>query len=150
VSGSLSWRPGLEKLKETLRKGDTLIVWRLDRMGRSLKHLIEIVNELANIGVTFKSLKESIDTSNSTGQLVFHIFASLAQFEKELVQERTRAGLEAARSRGRLGGRPKKLNKDQLQHAVKLYMDKKHSLQEICVISGITKPTLYKYVRDYR
>src|SRR3990167_1028428 len=104
MSGSVADRPGLTKLKELLRRGDTLVVWRLDRLGRSLKHLIEWINELDEKGISFKSLQETIDTNSSTGKLIFHIFGALSEFERNLIRERTRAGLEAARVRGRQGG----------------------------------------------
>ncbi|TNF69413.1 MAG: recombinase family protein [Gammaproteobacteria bacterium] len=148
ISGSVADRPGLEKLKEILRKDDTLVVWRLDRLGRTLKHLIEWVNELDEQKIGFKSLQESIDTTSSSGKLIFHIFGALSEFERNLIRERTRAGIEAARSRGRQGGRPKKLNKDKRQLAIDLYKGKKHSLRQICEMTGISKPTLYKYVRE--
>lgn len=96
----------MEKLKDILRPGDTLVVWKLDRLGRSLRHLIDHVNKLEEQGIGFKSLQETIDTTTSTGRLIFHIFASLAEFERNLIRERTTAGLVAARARGRLGGRP--------------------------------------------
>ncbi len=147
ISGSIAERPGLTKLRQILRKGDTVIVWRLDRLGRSHKHLIEWINEIKIIGVGFQSLQESIDTSTSTGQLIFHIFASLAEFERNLIKERTKAGLEAARSRGRQGGRPEKLNRDKKQLTIDLYKAKKHSIKQICQSVGISKPTLYSYVR---
>jgi len=148
MSGSVADRPGLVKLKEILRNGDTLVVWRLDRLGRTLKHLIEWVNDLDEQGIGFKSLQETIDTTSSSGKLIFHIFGALSEFERNLIRERTRAGIEAARSRGRQGGRPKKLSKDKRQLAVDLYKGKKHSISQICEMTGITKPTLYKYVRE--
>lgn len=148
VSGSVADRPGLSQVKELLRKGDTLVVWRLDRLGRTLRHLIEWVNELDEQGISFKSLQETIDTNSSSGKLIFHIFGALSEFERNLIRERTRAGLEAARSRGRQGGRPKKLKKDKRQLAVDLYKGKKHSISQICEMTGISKPTLYKYVRE--
>ncbi|AJC49033.1 recombinase family protein [Allofrancisella guangzhouensis] len=148
ISGSVAERPGLEKLKEILRKNDTLVVWRLDRLGRTLKHLIEWVHELDEQNIGFKSLQESIDTTSSSGKLIFHIFGALSEFERNLIRERTRAGVEAARARGRQGGRPKKLNKDKRQLAIDLYKAKKHSLRQICEMTSISKPTLYKYVRE--
>ncbi|MDA0911045.1 MAG: recombinase family protein [Proteobacteria bacterium] len=148
ISGSVADRPGLEKLKAVLRKDDTLVVWRLDRLGRTLKHLIEWINELDEQNIGFKSLQESIDTTSSSGKLIFHIFGALSEFERNLIRERTRAGIEAARSRGRQGGRPRKLNKDKRQLAIDLYKGKKHSLRQICEMTGISKPTLYKYVRE--
>lgn len=148
VSGSVADRPGLAKLKETLREGDTVVVWRLDRLGRSLKHLIEWINELKAMGVGFESLQESINTTTSTGQLIFHIFGALAEFERNLIRERTKAGLESARARGRLGGRPKQLEPSKRQLVAKLYESREHTIQEICKLMGISKPTLYKYVRE--
>ena len=147
ISGSLSERVGLKELLNILRKGDEVIVWRLDRLGRSLKHLIELINQFHNLGVTFTSLQESINTNNSTGKLIFHIFGALSEFERNLILERTKAGLESARARGRQGGRPKKLTKDKRQLAKELYEGKKHSLVQICDMLGISKPTLYKYIR---
>ncbi len=146
ISGSVAERPGLTELRHSLRKGDTIVVWRLDRLGRSLKHLMDWINELQDKKIEFQSLQESIDTSTSTGKLVFHIFASLAEFERNLIGERTKAGLEAARSRGRQGGRPKKLNKDKRQLAIDLYKGRKHPIKQICQTVGISKPTLYSYV----
>ena len=108
ISGSVAARPGLEKLKTILRKGDTVVVWRLDRLGRSLKDLIDWIAYFDEQQVTFKSLKESLDTSTSSGKLVFHIFGALAEFERNLIKERTMAGLAAARARGKLGGAKKK------------------------------------------
>jgi DNA invertase Pin-like site-specific DNA recombinase len=147
ISGSIADRPGLKKLRDKLREGDTLIVWRLDRLGRSLKHLIEWINELSSLGIGFQSLQESISTESSTGQLIFHIFGALAEFERNLIIERTKAGLAAARARGRQGGRPSKLSIDKRQLAIDLYRAKKHSIQQICQMVGISKPTLYSYVR---
>ncbi len=146
MSGSVSERPGLEKLKDILRSGDTLVVWRLDRLGRSLKHLIDHVNKLEEQGIGFKSLQETIDTTTSTGRLIFHIFASLAEFERNLIRERTTAGLVAARARGKLGGRPSKLEPNKKDLAIKLYNEKTYEVQEICRMMGISKPTLYKYI----
>ena len=110
ISGAKSDRPGLQEALNYARKGDSIVVWRLDRLGRSLKHLIETVGELEEQGIGFRSLQESIDTTTSGGRLIFHIFGALAEFERNLIRERTIAGLEAARARGRLGGRPKKLD----------------------------------------
>jgi len=147
ASGKNTARPGLNSIKEILRKGDTLIVWRLDRLGRSLKDLIEWINYLDSMGVAFKSLQESIDTSTTTGKLIFHVFAALAEFERNLIKERTQAGLVAARARGRLGGRPKSLDSDKRQAVAKLYEDGKMPVMEICQMFNISKPTLYKYVK---
>lgn len=148
ASGSLADRPGLTKLKDTLREGDTLVVWRLDRLGRSLKHLIEFIYDLETKKIGFKSIHESIDTTTSTGKLVFHIFGALAEFERSLIKERSKAGLMAARARGRLGGRPKSLNLNKRQLVVEMYKERKRTVKEICQMVEISKPTLYKYVRE--
>ena len=150
ISGSVAEREGLLKLKENLREGDTLVVWRLDRLGRSLKDLIKWIEWFDEEAIGFKSLHESINTATSTGKLVFHIFGALAEFEKNLTHERSRAGVEAARARGRQGGRPLKLKADKRQLAVDLYQGQKHSIKQICEILGISKPTLYKYVEISR
>ena len=148
VSGTASERPGLSKLKTMLRKDDTVIVWRLDRLGRSLRDLIDWIAYFDEKEVALKSLQESLDTSTSTGKLVFHIFGALAEFERNLIQERTLAGLAAARARGRLGGKPKKLSKDQRKLTVELYHSKDHPIKKICEMMGISKQTLYEYVRE--
>ena len=148
ISGTVAERPALTKVKEILRRGDVLVVWRLDRLGRSLKDLIEWMNYLDQEGIALKSLQESIDTSTATGKLVFHVFGAMAEFERNLIKERTQAGLSAARARGRVGGRPKRLSEDKRKLAVRLYNEKQHSLDAICEMMGITKPTLYKYVRE--
>jgi len=121
VSGTVAHRPGLEKVKELLRDGDTLVVWRLDRLGRSLRDLIEWVRYLDEQGVGLQSLHEAIDTSTPTGKLTFHLFGALAEFERNLIQERTQAGLAAARARGRRGGRRKALDAEKRGLAVDLY-----------------------------
>ena len=147
VSGSSPSRPELERAFETLRSGDTLIVWRLDRLGRSLKHLIEFVTQLEEKQIGFRSLTESMDTTTPGGKLIFHIFGALAEFERNLIRERTKAGLAAARARGRIGGRPPALDVQKREVVVKLYNEGKHSVKEICQIMDISKPTLYNYVR---
>jgi len=147
VSGTVAARPGLDKIKELLRPGDTLVVWRLDRLGRSLQDLIRWAGYLEDNGVALQSLKETIDTATSTGKLTFHLFGALAEFERNLIRERTQAGLAAARARGRLGGRPKALDADERQLAVQLYHEKKLTVAKICAMMGISKPTLYTYVR---
>ena len=148
ISGTVADRPALSKVKEILRPGDTLVVWRLDRLGRSLKDLIDWMNYLDQEGIALKSLQESIDTSTATGKLVYHIFGAMAEFEKNLIKERTHAGLAAARARGRVGGRPKRLNQDKRKLAVRLYNEKQHSINAICEMMSITKPTLYKYIKE--
>jgi DNA invertase Pin-like site-specific DNA recombinase len=121
ISGSVSERPGLERVDNKLRKGDTLVVWRLDRLGRSLRHLISYVSALEEKGIAFHSISESINTETSTGKFMFHVFGALSEFERSLIKERTRAGLEAARARGRQGGRPAKLDAEQIDLAKTLY-----------------------------
>jgi DNA invertase Pin-like site-specific DNA recombinase len=149
-SGKKDKRSGLERARDQLRKGDVLVVWRLDRLGRSLKHLIELMNEMERAGIGFCSLQESINTTTPGGKLVFHIFGALAEFERNLIRERTKAGLDAARARGRKGGRPKALDVEQRTLAVDLYEQRKHTVEEICRTLGISKPTLYGYVREKR
>src|SRR4051795_11483522 len=146
VSGTKEIRPGLPDALSHLRTGDSLVVWRLDRLGRSLTHLIATVTALQERGVGFKSLTESIDTTTSGGRLVFNIFASLAEFEREIIRERTNAGLSAARARGRQGGRPKKLSRKQIEMLQHLAADKKHSVKEICQTLGIGRTAFYRYL----
>lgn len=146
-SGGTIQREELNRLLDNIREGDTLVVWRLDRLGRSLKHLIEIVTKLEEDKIGFKSLTENIDTTTPTGKLIFHIFGALSEFERNLIKERTSAGLAAARARGRKGGRPKSLTQDKIDMAISLYNDKKHSIKSICQTLQITKPTLYKYLK---
>jgi len=147
ISGATAARPGLERALEMAREGDVLVVWRLDRLGRSLKHLVELVGELEERNVGLRSIQEAMDTSSPGGRLIFHVFAALAEFERSLIQERTNAGLAAARARGRKGGRPKKLDKKKRNLVVSLYSERKHSIDEICQMMGISKPTLYDYVQ---
>jgi DNA invertase Pin-like site-specific DNA recombinase len=130
----------------TLYAEESLVVWRLDRLGRSLRHLIDTVTTLQERGIGFKSLTESIDTTTSGGRLVFNIFASLAEFEREIIRERTQAGLQAARARGRNGGRPKKLTSKQIQMLQHLAADRKHTVSEICRTLGIGRTAFYRYL----
>jgi DNA invertase Pin-like site-specific DNA recombinase len=147
ITGVKAERPGLTLALSHLREGDTLVVWRLDRLGRSLKHLIESVTTLKAQGVSFKSLTENIDTSTATGNLVFQIFGALAEFERNLIKERTVAGLDAARSRGRKGGRPKRNpNSGKIALAKKFYNDRALSIPEILKTLNISKSTLYRWV----
>jgi DNA invertase Pin-like site-specific DNA recombinase len=145
ASGSIDARKGLIAAVEFCRSGDSLIVWKLDRLGRSLKHLIETVNRLQAKGVEFVSLQESVDTATSGGKLVFHVFGALAEFERELIRERTKAGLKAARARGSKNGRPKKLSKQQIQIAKKLMNDKETNVLEITKTMKVSRSTLYRY-----
>jgi DNA invertase Pin-like site-specific DNA recombinase len=148
ITGLKQERKGLDQALSHLREGDTFVVWRLDRLGRSLKHLIETITSLQSQDIAFKSLTENIDTSTATGQLIFHIFGALAEFERNLIKERTVAGLEAARSRGRRGGRPKlKTSASKVVMAKKLYADKSNSIVDIQKTLGISKTTLYRYVK---
>jgi DNA invertase Pin-like site-specific DNA recombinase len=135
ASGGKVQRDGLERVRELLRPGDVLAVWRLDRLGRSLHDVILLGRKLDEMGVGLMSVQEKIDTSSSGGRLVFHMFGALAEFERNLVRERTQAGLNAARARGRKGGRPKVLEPAKRQLAVKLYAEKKHTIVEICRIA---------------
>jgi DNA invertase Pin-like site-specific DNA recombinase len=148
VSGTVAERPGLRQIKDLVREGDTLVVWRLDRLGRSMKDVIAWVNWLEQEGADLRSLQEAIDTTSTAGKRTFHMFAALAAFERQLILERTQAGLQAARARGRVGGRPKALTVSQQKRAVELYQEKRLAVQEICTIMGISKPTLYASVRQ--
>jgi DNA invertase Pin-like site-specific DNA recombinase len=149
ISGAKSDRPGLQKALEYVRDGqDTIVVWRLDQLGQSLKHLIEMMNLLEERDIGFRSLQEAIDTTTSSGKLIFHIFGALAEFERNLIRERTMAGLEAARARGRKGGRRKALDKKKRELLYKTYDAKQHSVKEMCQMFGISKPTLYSYLRQ--
>ncbi len=145
VSGARGERPGLTAALEACRPGDTLVVWKLDRLGRSLSHLGETVRELGARGVGFTSLQEQLDTTNAGGKLIFHIFAALAEFERDLIREHTNAGLAAARARGRKGGRPKGVDQKKQQAALALKHEARHSVREICEIVGISRNTYYKY-----
>jgi len=147
LSGASRERPGLTQALEILRQGDILMVWKLDRLGRSLPHLVELVNELKEKGVGFRSLQENLDTTSGTGKLVFHLFASLAEFERDLIRERTLAGLAAARARGRKGGRPRVLEANQVALARAMYQDKRNSVKDICATLQVGKTTLYRYLK---
>ncbi len=147
ASGAKTDRKGLQEALDHLRAGDTLVVWRLDRLGRTLKQLIELINDLNGRNVGFWSLQENIDTTTTGGKLVFHIFGALAEFERGIIQERTRAGLQAARARGRLGGRPRALDAKRTALARSLYESRQHSIADICSTLGISKGTLYKYLK---
>ena len=146
ASGAKSDRTGLTEAINFMRKGDTLCVWKLDRLGRSLKHLIETVLALQALGKGFCSLQENIDTTTSGGKLFFHIFGALAEFERDIIRERTRAGLASARSRGRLGGRPSIMNSKKLKMATSLYADGETQVGEICETLGISRATFYRHL----
>jgi DNA invertase Pin-like site-specific DNA recombinase len=147
ASGVKTERIGLDAALAYVRKGDTLVVWRLDRLGRSLPHLITTMTALEERGIGFKSLTENIDTTTSGGKLIFHIFGALAEFERNLIRERTTAGLMAARARGRKGGRPKALTGKQRSIAQELY-EKRHPIAEICRTLRISRATLYRHIKS--
>lgn len=150
VSGARTERPVLDRVVDSLRTGDVLVIWKLDRLGRSLKHLVELVNTLRERGVGLQSLNDPIDTTTPQGRLSFNLFASLAEFERDLVRERTQAGLSAARARGRNGGRPKGLSAQAEATACAaetLYLERKLSVRQIADRLGISKSTLYAYLR---
>ena len=136
ASGAKTDRNGLDEAIFSLRKEDTLVVWKLDRLGRSLKHLIEVINKLKDQGCYFKSLQENIDTTSSGGKLIFHVFGALAEFERDIVRERTKAGLASARTRGRVGGRPRVME------------DRSNSIQDICKTLNVSRATLYRYIKE--
>jgi DNA invertase Pin-like site-specific DNA recombinase len=151
ASGARTDRPGLAEALNFARSGDTLVVWRLDRLGRSLQHLIETIKDLEQRGIGFRSLQENIDTTTSGGKLVFHIFGALAEFERDLIRERTRAGLTAARARGRKGGRPKAAafaDPYRLKMAKKLYDEQQTPVGTICAMLKVSRATFYRYVRS--
>jgi|SRR5581483_7647882 len=150
ISGASDERPGLEEALDHLRDGDALVVWRLDRLGRSLRSLIELMNQLASRGVGFQSLTEQVDTTTPSGKLIFHVFGALAEFERDLIRERTRAGLAAARARGRKGGHPRvaALNSPRkVAIARALYEDKRNSISDVCQTLGVSRATLYRYLQ---
>jgi DNA invertase Pin-like site-specific DNA recombinase len=146
ASGALDRRPKLDQVLDHLRAGDTLVVWRLDRLGRSLRHLIDTVGQLAERGVGFRSLTEGIDTTTPSGRLVFHIFGSLAEFERELIRERTNAGLAAARARGRKGGRPVSMTPDKVKVARQMYDAREHTVEAIAQTLGVSRKTIYRHL----
>ena len=145
LSGTKRERPGLERALEHLRAGDTLVVWKLDRLGRSVKDLVEMVGELEKRGVHFQSTTDAIDTSTPAGRFFFHVMASLAQMERELLVERTRAGLDVARSQGRVGGRKRAMTDSKLEAARKL-LESGAAPREVAANLGISLPTLYRWV----
>ena len=149
ISGAKSARPGLDQCLDQLQNGDTLLVWRLDRLGRSMSHLVELIEELRDRDVGFRSVNDgAIDTTSASGELIFHIFSALAQFERRLIQERTRAGLAAARARGRIGGRPRvDVDQAKVLAAQKLQADRSLSIDQICETLRISRSTYYRYLR---
>lgn len=147
VSGAATERLGLSEALAFARDGDVLVVWKLDRLGRSLAHLIQLVEELKNRGVGFKSLQEQIDTTTAGGQLIFHIFGALAEFERALIRERTQAGLAAARARGRVGGRPPHLSSAQVRMARKLLENPDTTTQQVADALHVSRTTLYRALK---
>lgn len=148
ASGSSTERPGLNEALKFLRQGDVLVVWRLDRLGRSLQHLIETVSRLQQQAIGFKSLTENIDTMTPGGKLIFHVFGALAEFERDLIRERTQAGLAAARARGKRGGRPAILDEKKRKLLQTLYSDKSNTIADILGGLHISKSTLYRYIKS--
>lgn len=148
ASGAKADRPTLAELLNYARPGDAIVVWRLDRLGRSLVDLVRIINDIQLRGIGFESITERIDTGTATGKLVFHIFGALAEFERSLTLERTAAGLAAARARGRKGGRPR-VPQEKINAAVTMYLEKTDMTPAaICKIFGISETTLYKYAKE--
>ena len=148
ASGVSTERPQLARLLEILRRGDVLVVWRLDRLGRNLPHLIETVQKLVDNKIGFRSLSESLDTTTSGGRFIFNVFGSLAQFERDIISERTRAGLAAARARGRFGGRKPKITLDKLKTARTLLKDPDHTLKNAAAAIGVHYVTLWRMLKQ--
>ena len=148
ASGASADRPELESALSYLREGDVLAVWRLDRLGRSLKHLVEVVADLETKGIGFRSLNESIDTTTAQGKLILHIFAALAEFERDLIRERTKSGLAAARARGRKGGRKPSLSPKKIQVARQMYAQGDSTVAEIAKVLGVSRATIYRHLQD--
>lgn len=147
ASGARGKRQGLEDAIDYGRRGDTIVVWRLDRLGRSLPHLVSVVKELSEKGIHFRSLSEGlIDTTSASGEFLFNIFSILAQFERRLIQERTKAGLKSARARGKKGGRPRSMTAQKVKMASKLMQDTENCISDICATLNVSKRTLYRYV----
>ena len=147
MSGAKDGRPGLESAIEFMRVGDTLVIWKLSRLGRSLKQLIETVQRLDSKGIQLRSLTESIDSATAAGQLLFHLIGAFAQFERDVMIENTKAGLVAARARGKLGGRPRLMDAKKIQAARDLSLDTTRSVTDICAILGCSRATYYKYIK---
>lgn len=150
MSGAKANRPELRRMMDQIREDDLIVIWKLDRLGRSLRDLVNLVNEIQTNGAGLKSLNDSINTSTPHGKLTFYLFAALAEFERDIISERTKAGLAAARARGRMGGRPKGLSKaakDKAMIAKTLYEQREMSVSEICKYLSIAKSTMYKYLR---
>ena len=147
MSGSTTERPGLSEALAYARSGDVLVVWKLDRLGRSLAHLIQVVQQLQADGIGFRSLQENMDTTTPGGQLIFHIFGALAEFERSLIRERTQAGLAAARARGHAGGRPRVMSAHTLRMARQLLADPDQTVNQVCQVLQVSRSTLYRYLK---
>lgn len=150
ASGALDRRPKLDQVLDHLRPGDTLVVVRLDRLGRSLRHLIDVVTGLAERGVHFRSLSEGFDTSTAGGRMLFQVLGSLAEFERQIIRERTLAGLKVARARGRKGGRKPKMTEAKRATARKLYDEKQHTVAQIAEIIGVSRATVHRALTEDR
>jgi DNA invertase Pin-like site-specific DNA recombinase len=148
ASGGLDSRKGLNDAIEFARSGDTICVWKLDRLGRSLRHLIETINYLSKQGVELRSLQEALDTRTPGGKLLFHVMGALAEFERSLIQERTRAGLEAARARGRIGGRPTKLGPEEVQMAKTLLAEGRNGVGDVAKLLKVSRSTVYRHLEE--
>jgi DNA invertase Pin-like site-specific DNA recombinase len=146
ASGALAARPALDQLLDQLRPGDTLVMWKLDRLGRSLRHLVDTIAALADRGVGFRSLQEQVDTTTPGGKLVFHIFAALAEFERDLIRERTSAGLAAARARGRTGGRPAVMTEPKIKLAREMYASRQYTVAAIAGALGVSRASIYRHL----
>ncbi|PFS40739.1 resolvase [Bacillus thuringiensis] len=145
MTGIKKERPQLEELLKVLRKGDKIVVYKLDRISRSTKHLIELSEKLKELGVDFISIHDNIDTSNAMGKFFFRMMASIAELERDIISERTKTGLNAARARGKKGGRPQK-HTDKVEMALKMYQSKEYSIKQITEATGLSKTTLYRYI----
>ena len=148
LSGAKADRPGLAAALSHLREGDVLIVWKLDRLGRSLKQLIDVAQDLEKRGIGLRSLQEQIDTTTPGGKLVFHVFGALAEFERDLVRERTNAGLVSARARGRVGGRKPVLTGTKAAAALALYRDGKTPVKDVCATLGVSRSAFYRFLES--
>lgn len=146
ISGAKAERTGLNKALTFLREGDVLVVWKLDRLGRSLPHLVEVVNGLKSKGIQFKSLQEEIDTTTPTGKFTFHLFCALAEFERDLIRSRVNAGMAAARARGRVGGRPTALSPEKVEIGKTLASNPEMSVKQICEHLGCSRSTYYRQI----
>ncbi|WP_263054221.1 recombinase family protein [[Curtobacterium] plantarum] len=145
ISGKTSDRPGLKKALRCLQPGDTLVVWKLDRLGRSMRHLVMLTEELRERGVNFRSLTDSIDTSTPMGRFFFHVMGALAEMERELIIERTRAGLAAARDKGRIGGRRRKMTAETVEHARRM-LAQGATLLQVSLVLDVSVKTVYRYI----